>query len=51
MAVFTSVYGSQNLEALAMPIPDPHPALSGGGFAQQLKIEHRIDEFISIKIQ
>ena len=28
----------------------PSPSL-GGGFAQKLKIEDRIDEFISVKIQ
>jgi hypothetical protein len=30
------------------PTDFPSP---GGGFAQKLKIEHRIDEFISMKIQ
>jgi hypothetical protein len=29
----------------------PLSASPSGGFAQKLKIEHRIDEFISVKIQ
>jgi hypothetical protein len=38
----------QSLDDTLPPSPSPSP---GGGFAQKLEIEHRIDEFISVRIQ
>jgi hypothetical protein len=38
-------------QVLSRPLPGPHPALSLRGLCTKLRIEDRIDEFISIKIQ